>query len=138
MSQTTDIFKQATKLKLRFSSVRGDLTVEDLWDLPLSSVTGKANLDDIAKAFHAKTVTPGNISFVTEAPAVSDEDAVGFEIVKHIIKVRMDENKAKAEAGKRVERMRVLEEILAKKEQASLENMDAEALRAELAALRAA
>jgi hypothetical protein len=50
----------------------------------------------------------------------------------------MDENKAKAEAGKRVERMRVLEEILAKKEQASLENMDAEALRAELAALRAA
>ena len=41
MSQTTDIFKQATKLKLRFSSVRGDLTVEDLWDLPLTS---KSNL----------------------------------------------------------------------------------------------
>jgi hypothetical protein len=132
------IFEKASRLKLRFATPKGDLTVEDLWDLPLSSVTGKANLDDIAKAFHAKTVTPGNISFVTEAPAVSDEDAVGFEIVKHIIKVRMDENKAKAEAGKRVERMRVLEEILAKKEQASLENMDAEALRAELAALRAA
>ena len=35
-----DIFKQAAKAKLRFPSSKGELRVEDLWDLPLTSKTG--------------------------------------------------------------------------------------------------
>ena len=48
-----NIFEMATRKKIRFNSPQGDLSTEDLWDLPLSSkVNGKANLDDIAKDLH--------------------------------------------------------------------------------------
>lgn len=41
-----DIFVQATRMKLRFSTPAGLMTVEDLWDLPLQK--GKVNLDALA------------------------------------------------------------------------------------------
>ena len=44
-----NIFEQAARQKIRFESVLGLLCVEDLWDLPLTSLNSKrANLDDIA------------------------------------------------------------------------------------------
>ena len=44
----SEIFMKATQKKLRFDSTQGLLTVEDLWDLPLTGTNKKANLDDIA------------------------------------------------------------------------------------------
>ena len=39
---TMNIFEYATRAKLRFASSRGDLTVEQLWDVPLRSTDGFA------------------------------------------------------------------------------------------------
>jgi hypothetical protein len=47
-----NLFEKASRLKLRFSSPAGLLTVEDLWDLPLSAQAKVANLDDIAKGLN--------------------------------------------------------------------------------------
>ena len=43
------MFEKASRLKLRFSTSIGMLSAEDLWDLPLSSRNGTANLDDVAR-----------------------------------------------------------------------------------------
>ena len=44
-----NLFLQATREKFRFESSKGDLSVEQLWDLPLTSRTG-FDLDTVAKA----------------------------------------------------------------------------------------
>lgn len=49
---TINIFEQTSRLKLRFDTTKGMLTAEDLWDLPLTSDAGKANLDDVAQSLH--------------------------------------------------------------------------------------
>ena len=47
------MFEKATRLKLRFETVRGYVTTEDLWDIPLSAVNGFC-LDTIAKNLNKK------------------------------------------------------------------------------------
>ena len=54
-----DIFEQASRLKLRFPSPLGTLSTEDLWHLPLTSTTGKANLNDIGKALNYEGAAVG-------------------------------------------------------------------------------
>jgi len=47
-----EMFAFATKKKIRFETSKGLLSVEDLWDLPLTSDNGRPNLDDIAKGIY--------------------------------------------------------------------------------------
>ncbi len=53
MDNTTSMFEYATRHKLRFTSSKGELTVEQLWDAPLLSGDG-FNLNNIAKAAKRK------------------------------------------------------------------------------------
>lgn len=69
---TDEMFQQATRLKLRFSTSQGQLTVEDLWDIPLTS-TRNASLDSIAIDLHIQAKGASDIvSFVTPPNAQID------------------------------------------------------------------
>lgn len=131
-----NIFELASRAKLRFSTTKGALTVEDLWDLPL---TGKsANLDDIARDLnHEVKAVSEEVSFVKPA-AVSGAAAdvkLAFEVVLHVIGVRVAERDKLAEAAKRAETKQKLLQVLDRKENAELENKSPEEIRAMLAAL---
>ena len=67
-----NLFMQATREKFRFESSKGDLSVEQLWDLPLTSRTG-FDLDTVAKAVNADLKASNEESFVNASnnPAVS-------------------------------------------------------------------
>jgi hypothetical protein len=131
------MFERATRERFRFDSPQGLLTTEDLWNLPLSSPTGsRANLDDIAKGLNKKLKALGDEeSFVTEKRTTDDVTPVMFEIVKHIIKVRLAEADVRKKARENSEKKQAIMAIIAKKQNEKLEGTSLEELQAMVEAL---
>lgn len=119
--ETAQAFIHATRNKLRFASPQGLLSVEDLWDLPLSSTrANQANLDDIAIDLDKSIKQQGDaVSFVkrsTKTKAVVDEQA-RFQCVLHVIEVKQAEIEKKEEAqATAAKKQRILELIEMKKD----------------------
>ena len=89
-----NMFEQATRLKLRFAvGTRVNLTVENLWDLPLTNVKGE-DLDHIAIELQEKLST-NEKSFVVQQSKNKETqlNQLKFDIVKYIIDVRLEEQK---------------------------------------------
>lgn len=124
------MFEKATRNKLRFVTIKGVLSVEDLWDLPLTSSTGKANLDDIAKALDAECKKSGATSFVTKAQKVDDDAKLAFDIVLHIINVRVAENEARSLMDANRAKKQKIMEIIDRKQDQALESASIDDLRA--------
>lgn len=126
-----NLFEKASRCVLRFSTAKGLLAVEDLWLLPLTSKTGNVNLDDIARELHREVrETDGEVSFVTPAQGPDETLSLSFELIKYIIKVRVAERDAAAEAMARKEKKQRLLELIAKKEDETLAGKPLEELRA--------
>lgn len=131
------IFQDATRKKFRFASSKGLLSVEQLWDVPLRS-RDTFNLDEIARGLSASVRAEASESFVDDVPtakaALADRH---LEVVKHVIKTKLDEERnAAMAAARRVEKERILD-ILARKQDAALDAMSESDLKARLAALDA-
>ena len=62
-------YREASRAKLRFQSPRGSLSVEDLWDIPL---TGPFSLNEIAVDLHNKLARQ-EVTFVKTASAADTE-----------------------------------------------------------------
>lgn len=130
-----NIFEIASKNKFRFESPKGSLSVEDLWDLPLTSATGKANLDAIAVGLFGQLGSSATISFVNDDAKTDSTVQVKFDIVKHIIDFKKAERKAASEAAERADKKQTLLAIIAQKETEALLGTDLEELRRQVAAL---
>ena len=129
------IFEKATRQKLRFETQQGALTVEDLWGLPLTSQTNKANLDEIARNLFQKLKSGQDVSFVDTAKKTDATTQLKFDVVKYIIDVRLAENDAKNQAAAKAEQRERLQEIISRKQDQALEGASLEQLQAQLAAL---
>lgn len=129
------MFEKVSRSKVRFDSSKGQLTVEDLWDLPLTSTRGQANLDDIARALHKQLKNGDDVSFVNTAKKSDPVIQLKFDVVKYIIEVRLAENEAAATKRTNAEKRQTLLEALANQEAKALANKTPEEIRAELAAL---
>lgn len=111
------MFEKASKLKLRFSTTRGAITTEDLWDLPLTSANG-VSLDGIAKALNKQVKESEEESFVVAKSNKSSILELQFEIVKHIINVRLDENARRKDlAAAKAQKEKILSVIEAKQDE---------------------
>lgn len=133
MTTTTEtMFEAAFRQKLRFDSKVGQLSVEDLWDLPLTSAT-KANLDAIAvdlnrqlKGTEESFVSTGTKNAVLE---------LKFEVVKYIITTRVAENQAKLDERARAERKSQIATLIEQKKAEGLASLSLEELEAMAKAL---
>ena len=122
------IFERASRLKLEFETVRGPCGVDDLWDLPLTSTTGRPNLDVIAIHYHRQLKNDANVSFV-DVDRMSDGIVqLKFDIVIHIINVRKEENKKVLEEKDRAAKKQRILEIMADKQDESLKGKSLEEL----------
>lgn len=121
-----DIFKYAVKNKMRFS-YKGVCTVEDLYDIPLSG------LDKMYGELKKQQKNFGEDSLLNKKSSEEKEIGIKIEIIESIVTDRLaDIDKAK-KAQQTRERNRRIAQIIADKEDAALNDMSLEDLKAMLA-----
>lgn len=121
-----DIFKYAVKNKLRFN-YKGVCTVEDLYDIPLTS------LDRMYGELKKQQKGFGEDSLLNKKSSEEKEVGIKIEIIENIVADRLaDIDKAK-KAQQTRERNRRIAQIIADKEDAALNDMSLEDLKAMLA-----
>lgn len=133
-----DIYKFAAQNGLRFPSKKGELVVEQLFDLPLKSGTG-LDLDTIARTINNSLKGVSEESFVEDTTADPRKQAltVSLEIVKDVIRTKQEENRAlQLKRDKAEQRKKILDAIAAKKDQ-KLSQASLDELEKELAAIDA-
>ena len=114
------IFEYALKNKVRFN-FRGLITVEDLWDL------GQRELDHIYKNLMAEKKNFETESLI-EKTVENKELEVKIEIVKYVFNQKVEAQKAAEKAAENAAKKQKLLGILARKQDAALEEMSVEDL----------
>ena len=117
-----EIFKKASKKKLRFSTNRGVLSVEQLWDLSKDEIRQL-----VIKAREAAKKSSGEVNdselSLLDAPAKikATDDELRFEILKDIYLTKKSaEEKAQKKAEVKANNKKLLE-LIARKQDEALE-----------------
>ena len=131
---TTNIFELAARNKVRFQSAVGQLTTEQLWDLPVP------NLKKIAIAYKNAIKGLDDDEFEDDAPSKKERDA--YELQLEILKFVIADKKAVADAAKaradKALQVKVLREALANKQNDKINSMSEEDLIKQIELLSAA
>lgn len=131
-----NLFERASRQQYRFPSPKGDLTVEQLWQLPLQSTkAGHADLDTVAKAINRGLKAQAEESFVDTTSNASKDEEAKLAIVVHIIGVKKAENAAALQRAEKATMKARLREVLAIRTQEDLLKKTPEELQSMLEAL---
>ena len=117
----SDMFEKAVKGKYRFS-YKGQIAVEDLYDLPLGS------LDTVFKTLNAEVKKTDEESLLQTKSEEDDILATKIEIVKYIFNEKLEEKKNRQEAAERKEKKQKIMQIIATKQDEALQNASVEDL----------
>lgn len=114
-------FKKASRLKLRFQTSKGVLSVEQLWDLSLNELDGLAvHLEESCKN---KTK-----SFLNKKTEQDELSQLRFDIVMDVLTIKVEEREALQKANEnKLHDQKILQLIQAKKEE-QLSNLTVEEL----------
>lgn len=115
------MFEKAARMKLRFD-FRGSVSVEDLWDMPVR------DLDGIFKVLNVKSKTQQEESLLDTRNREDVIVALKIDIVKHIVKVKLQERDEYKESTERRARKGKLMAILEEKQDAALHEFSPEQL----------
>lgn len=131
-----NIFERATRAKLRFESSVGLLSVEQIWDLPLTAKGGRPSLDALTRAAHLELKNLEEGSFVEVKPNPRKiELELQFEILKHVIASKLADKAAAEKVAENAERKRKLLAALSAKEENELTSMTKEQIEKAIAEL---
>ena len=122
------MFEIATRTKMRFP-FKGMVSVEDLWDLSVR------DLDSIFKTLNAQVKKSQEESLLATKTKEDETLAIQIEIVKHIVKTKLDEAETAKQSKELKEKKQKIMEIIAAKQDESLKNASVEELQAMLANL---
>jgi hypothetical protein len=125
------MLEYALRKHLRWPTTRGAITLEDLWDLPLSSKTN-VDLDTVAKTVNKELKESSEESFVTPTSSKNAELQVRLDIVKHVIKTKIDDNAKALDSAKKKARKELLLQARESKQQQDLMNMSIDDIDKEL------
>lgn len=132
-----NIFERAARNRTRFQVTGGNLTVEDLFDLPLTASGNKRDLDKVAREIYAELKGYEETSFVSSKPEPRKiELQLQMDLVKHVIESKQRDLAAAETRAATLREERRLLEVLEKKEGQKFEAMDEAAIRQRLAEIR--
>ena len=128
---------KAARNKYRFPSIKGPLTFEQLWDLPLQSKSA-FSLDNVAQDLDREIQAAGRTSFVDKGgnPAKTELENK-LEIVVYVIDTIQAENAAAVNVARRRAEKDQLLEILHDKKKSDLLGLSTAELEARIKALEA-
>ena len=118
------MFKQASKLKLRFQTNRGVLSVEQLWDLTLT------DLSNAIKAVKKVLVKNDDdeLSFLESTKTVDVENQLRFDILKDVYLTKKKEiEEVRTATEVKAHNQKILQ-LIAEKQENKLKDMDIEEL----------
>ena len=107
-----NVFEKATKAHIRFDSPTGYLSVEDLWDIPLTSKRVAAtSLNAIANAVSKELKELAEDDFITEQPNPRRSQLeLQLDVLKRVRDVRLEEAQLRAAQEKKAaEAQRIME-----------------------------
>ena len=119
-------YKNASRLKLRFSTNKGVLTTEDLWDLPL------VQLDTLYKGLNKQLKEAQEESLLTVKTKSDEELTLRVEIITDIVKTKISENEVRRASAEKAERKQKLMKLIEEKQEGELGSKSIEELKEEL------
>lgn len=111
-----DNFEKGAKEGYRFSTTSGLITIEDLFNLPLTTRGAMTSLDDIAKALNKQLKESEVESFVVETKKSNTTLKCKFEIVKRVIEIRLEDQRKAEKRMENKDKKELLISILAEAE----------------------
>jgi hypothetical protein len=127
-----DIFQEATRRKIQFQTNIGNLFTQDLWDLDLktSPRNQRTSLDALAVELNEELESAPRKSFVDDNATDNSETRLKFDIVMAIIAYKKTERDEAANRANNAATRNKLNELIARKQDAALEDKDIDELRA--------
>lgn len=120
------VYKDAVRQKLRFQTIKGPLSAEQLWDLTLPE------LDTLAVSLEEEHATSGKKSFLVKRSTKDKTAKLKFEVVLDVLQTKAEEAEQAAQAKADKEHNNKIMEVLAGKEDEELRGKTPRQLRAML------
>jgi hypothetical protein len=113
------MYKQASRIQLRFQTTAGSLSAEQLWSLNMTQLSNAIkNVRQILK----KSSNDDDLQFLDENNKPDVENQLRFEILKDVYLTKQSENKeAQLKLDRKKEKEKILR-LLSEKQEASLAN----------------
>ena len=122
------MFEIASRTKMRFP-FKGMVSVEDLWDLSVR------DLDSVFKTLNAQAKKVQEESLLATKTKEDETLAIQIEIVKHIVKTKLDEAEAAKQSKELKDKKQKIMELISAKQDEDLHNKSVDELQAMLAEL---
>jgi len=127
-----DLFEKASRLKLRFASLAGPLSVEQLWDLPITTkAKNGADLAGIARNLNhqLKASSDDDLPFLSSTKKADSDTQLAFDIVRHIVETKQAEAAKAAETAANRDKKQQILALIATKENEELGSKGLDELR---------
>lgn len=120
------MYKEASKLRLRFATTKGELSVEQLWDLPLD------DLDTLAVSFEKAYKESKGKSFLVKKTVKDKILKLQFDIILDVLNTKVEAAEERAVANEKKAHNQKILGLIKRKKESELENLSIEDLEAQL------
>jgi len=116
------LFEKAVRQKLRFSSYKGTIGVEDLWDLSVE------DLDTIYKNLNSQLKEIEEDSLLGTKSAQDKSLELKVDIIKYVVETKLEEKEKRKKQAEIARRKQKILEIMESKKEEQLKNKDLDEL----------